>query len=78
MMLRNTHWFWAMIGLFIAQSLLLIALPAHGAKSIQVGSYNYGLIMPEDSPLRERINQALLKVRSSEQWQASLTEYRLQ
>ncbi|MBM7036620.1 transporter substrate-binding domain-containing protein [Vibrio ulleungensis] len=44
----------------------------------QFEKQNYGLILPEDSPLRESINQALLKVRGSEQWQASLTEYRLQ
>jgi polar amino acid transport system substrate-binding protein len=44
----------------------------------QFDKQNYGLVLPEDSPLREKINQALLKVRTSEQWEASLIEFRLQ
>ncbi|QIZ77455.1 transporter substrate-binding domain-containing protein [Ferrimonas lipolytica] len=36
---------------------------------------NYGLVLPENSPIREQLNQALLEVRTTSQWQQTLTEY---
>ncbi|MBY5993677.1 transporter substrate-binding domain-containing protein [Ferrimonas balearica] len=36
---------------------------------------NYGLVLPDDSPIREELNQALLKVRTSPEWQQALKSY---
>lgn len=36
---------------------------------------NYGLVLPEDSTIEERINRALLEVRLTDQWEAELNRY---
>lgn len=43
----------------------------------QFSKQNYGFILPENSPLMEKLNQALLKVRGSGKWQSALMQYRL-
>ena len=41
----------------------------------ELESQNYALILAEGSPLRERINRALLSVRAQSDWRKKIAEY---
>lgn len=41
----------------------------------ELEAQNYAFVLAEDSPLREKINRAMLSVRAQRQWREKITEY---